>query len=307
MNDAIVEVSIIIVNFNTKQMTKECIDSIFKFTKGISYEVIVVDNNSTDGIKEFLELDDRIIYVYNSSNLGFGRANNVGAGYAKGEVLFFLNTDTLIIDNVIYDMFCFLKQNLKVAICGTNLVNKELAPTLSFERFFPSIKYLLNELLCRVPGRVLYGRNLRYNYTNRPIQVAYVSGADLMIKSELFKKVGGFDSNFFMYWEETDLCLQIHRLGYDIIALPDHKIIHFGGSSFQNHSRLPSAKKLNIQYASMRYFLEKNYSIKEIRLYYFIYSINIHLRCFFYKIIHNKDKYEMWRNDLIIHRQNKQL
>lgn len=302
-----IDVSVILVNYNTKQMTKECIDSIFTNTKNVTYEVIIIDNNSTDGSKELLEIDKRINYIYNRNNLGFGRANNIGVEKAKGEVLFFLNTDTLIIDNVIHDMFCLLKQNTKVAICGTNLVNGELAPTLSFERFYPSVKYLMNELLCRVPGKVLYGRNLRYNYSNYPIQVAYVSGADLMIKKSLFDKVGGFDSHFFMYWEETDLCLQLHRLGYKITALPNHKIIHYGGSSFQNSSSLPSYKKLALQYESMCYFRKKNFSNMGNKMFFFLYSIILHSRCSLYKIIGNKEKYEMWSNALAIHHQNKQL
>ena len=98
------DVSVIIVNYNTKKLTKNCIDSIFQNTKDVKFEVILVDNASTDGSKEFFEQDNRIKYIYSTTNLGFGKANNLGYKEASGKYLFLLNSDTLLLNNAI-DLF----------------------------------------------------------------------------------------------------------------------------------------------------------------------------------------------------------
>lgn len=292
-----VDVSIILVNYNTKRLTTECIDSIYSFTNDVSFEVIVVDNASTDGSKDVLEKDTRIVYIYNDSNLGFGRANNVGALKANGDYLFFLNTDTLITDDAIHGMWQYMKQNPTVGVCGVNLVDGGMSPTMSFERLYPSCGYLLNEMTARIPGRIMYGVNAYYNHTKHPLKVAYVSGADLMIRKDLFEKIGGFDKGFFMYFEETDLCYQVKRLGFSIVSLPDYRIVHFRGKSFIDSSNsLPSYRKLKIQYDSVQYYKNKNFNKLNIIIYNALYSLLINIRCTVYLINGSKDKLEMWKN-----------
>lgn len=292
-----VEVSIILVNYNTKLLTLECIDSIYSHVNDVSFEVIVVDNASTDGSKDVLGKDSRIIYIYNDSNLGFGRANNVGALKANGDYLFFLNTDTLMTDDVIHGMWRYMKQNPSVGVCGVNLVDEEMNPTVSFERLYPSCGYLLNEITARIPARFMYGRNAYYNHTKHPLKVAYVSGADLMIRRDVFERVGGFDKGFFMYFEETDLCFQVKSLGFFVISLPDYQIIHFGGRSFSNtNAALPSFEKLKIQHESAKYYINKNLSKFNIKIYNVLYSLLINLRRAVYSISGSKDVLEMWNN-----------
>jgi len=296
-----VEVSIILVNYNTKQMTLDCVDSVFNYTKDLSFEVIVVDNDSKDGSDELLGMDSRVLYIKNDSNLGFGRANNIGAERAKGEFLFFLNTDTLVKDNVIGYMCRYMCEHSETAICGVNLVNREMVPTISFERIYPSVWYLINELTARVPSRIIYGRNAYYNHTKKPLGVAYVSGADLMIRKTVFDEVGGFDRNYFMYYEETDLCYQVKSKGYNVEALPGLQIIHFGGQSFSNASTIPSYKKLMIQNESIAYYKKKNLTKLNIFFYDVLYSLLINIRCAVYSINGNKGKLEMWNNVKNIH------
>jgi GT2 family glycosyltransferase len=292
-----IDVSIILVNYNTKQLTIDCLNSIFDHAGNQSFEVIVVDNASTDGSEEILSNDSRITYIRNVSNLGFGKANNVGVERAKGEYLFFLNTDTLIVDDAIHGMWQYMKSNVDVGVCGVNLVDGEMNPTMSFERLFPSCRYMLNEMMARIPGRIVYGRNSYYNFKKHPIKVAYVSGADLMIKKTVFEKIGGFDKGFFMYLEETDLCYQVKKLGLSVVTLSNYHIIHFGGKSFANTSSpLPSYEKLKIQFNSANNYKKKNFNKFNTLIYDFLYSIVIYLRCTMYLITCKKDKLAMWKN-----------
>ena len=133
------DVSIIIVNYNTYNLTHNCIESIIKNTCSISFEIILVDNASKDGSKEFFSKDNRIKYIYLEENIGFGRANNVGVEYASGNFLFFLNSDTLLVNNAIYILYQYLIENPKVAICGGNLYDVNMQLTHSFSKLFPSI------------------------------------------------------------------------------------------------------------------------------------------------------------------------
>lgn len=119
------DVSIIIVNYNTRQLTSNCIESIFKYTNGVSFEVILVDNASTDGSIDFFTNDERIIFISSKENLGFGRANNLGYKVAKGRYIFLLNSDTLLLNNAI-KIFCDTMSNVdgNIACIGTLLRDK---------------------------------------------------------------------------------------------------------------------------------------------------------------------------------------
>ena len=289
-----VDISIILVNYNTVRLTVDCIDSIFSFTHNVRFEVIVVDNASTDGSKELFEKDDRIQYIYEEKNHGFGKANNIGASLAKGNYLFFLNSDTLLYENAIFDLFNFLENNRDAIICGGNLVSKDKLPTSSFERLFPSISYVLNELLLKIPGKIIFGKNTCYNYTRNPLKVAYVSGADLMIRKNIFKALNGFDETFFMYFEETDLCKRATKYG-NIYSIPHAHIIHFGGQSSKDSPKLPSNKKLSIQHDSSCYFFSKHYSTLYIKLYNFLRLITNYSRYFQFHIIGDKEKADLWK------------
>lgn len=296
-----IDVSIIIVNYNTLYMTRECIDSIYSFTKRASFEVILVDNNSNDGSKEFFQQDRRITYIYENENHGFGIANNIGAKAAVGKYLFFLNSDTILYEDSIYHLFSFLEDTKDAVICGGNLVSKEKLPTSSFERFFPSISYAINELLVRIPGKILYGKNTTFNYSKNPLKVAYVSGADLMIKKSDFDMLKGFDENFFMYFEETDLCKRASKFG-SIYSVPSASIIHLGGQSFKDSPKLPSENKLLIQSQSAKYFFNKHYGKVYVKMYNLIKLLSAYTRVLEFSVIGDKDKADMWRSVIRLNR-----
>ena len=229
------DVSIIIVNYNTLKLTKSCIDSIFEKTEGIKFEVLLVDNNSTDGSREFFSADSRIKYIFNDTNLGFGRANNLGLSYAVGRNVLFLNSDTLLINNAIKILSDFLDNNINVGGCGGNLYYEDLTPNMSFVRHYPSLIWEINALFHGIPARLLKYDNSMFNFSNEPCSVAYIWGADLMIRKNLLDKYGAFDKDFFMYFEETELCHRLTTNGYKVMSVPQAQIIHLNGKSTKQH------------------------------------------------------------------------
>lgn len=228
------DVSIILVTYNTLSMTVECINSIIKFTEGLSYEIILVDNASHDGSKEYFEKSSQITYIYNNNNLGFGVANNIAIKHSHGRNVLFLNTDTLLRNNAIKILSDFLDSNPQAGACGGNLYDTNGFPSYSFCKWFPSLKEQFDCLTHRIISRILFCGNFCFNKTKRTMEVAYVTGADLMVKRKALNECGLFDSRFFLYFEETELCYRIRKCGYKIFSVPEAQITHFGGSTIKS-------------------------------------------------------------------------
>lgn len=231
------DVSVIIVNYNTLELTKNTIESVFEKTKGLNYEVILVDNASTDGSVEFFENNykEKIIFIKNNKNLGFGRANNKGIEIARGKYVFLLNSDTLLINNAIKILFDFMEQNIECGVCGGNLYDIDLKPTHSFLVDLPymTLKTEFDSYLNIVSKlyRKLRKKRKDFNYNNAPQKVGYITGADMMIRKKVLDKVGMFDRDFFMYSEEVELTYRIYKAGYTSFSVPQAKIIHLEGRS----------------------------------------------------------------------------
>lgn len=227
------DVSIIIVNYNTYSLVINCINTIYEKTKDITFEIIVVDNLSPDrSIENLCNIYPDINLILNTANNGFGSGNNLGSNYASGKYLFFLNSDTLLLNNAIYEMFIFMERNPNVGACGGNLYDVNGLPAVSFEQYFPGIFRDIDMLLYSLISKSKYGKNLVFNYTNFPIEInGYISGADLFISRDLFFHIGRFDQDFFMYYEETELIHRVKRINKKIFVLPQAKIIHLEGGS----------------------------------------------------------------------------
>lgn len=225
------DVSIIIVNYNALKMTSECIESVRKYTSGLEYEIILVDNASTDGSREHFAAMEGIQYIYNEENLGFGRANNVGLEHAIGRNIFFLNSDTLLIENSVGILSKYIDEHPDIGALGCNLVTKDMQPSQSFHRYRPGIRMELNRLFHYFPQKIRYGNSVEYNFASKPLNVRYIIGADLMIPKKVLDLVGAFNPAFFLFFEETELCFRIDHAGYRLVCIPDSKIIHLGGAS----------------------------------------------------------------------------
>lgn len=227
-------------------MTKECIDSIFEKTHGIEFEVILVDNASTDGSKYYFVKESRIKYIYNEENLCFGRANNIGVEVSTGRNILFLNSDTLLRNNAVKILSDYLDDDKTVGACGGNLFNAEGKHVYSYNLKFPSIWLDINLLLHNVPGRLLYRGNLSFNNTNSVLDVSFITGADLMVKHSVLSEVGAFNPEIFMYFEDSELCYRIKRTGYKIHSVPVAEITHLVSASVKNAEKNRMRKKNEI-------------------------------------------------------------
>lgn len=226
------DVSIIIVNYNTKEILRNCLNTITKHTKNIDYEVIIIDNASTDDSVKMLSTEfPQFILIKSDINLGFGKANNEGFKIAKGRNYFLLNPDTLLQNNAVKILSDFIDSDESYAVCGGNLLNADETPQPSFSMYFHSIKSKLS-ILFYFPNRKKYSCN--FNYSTSPIEVAVVFGSAFMIKSRIIKQIGGFNPNFFLYAEEDELCYRIKKAKYKIMNYPKSRIIHLDGSAFDN-------------------------------------------------------------------------
>jgi GT2 family glycosyltransferase len=227
------QLSIIIVNFNTPQLTLNCLASIRKHCAAIAPEVILIDNCSQeDHRQDFISCIDDLVYIRSHENLGFGRANNLGIEVAKGKYLLLLNSDTLITDNSIERCLQFMEADTeeKTGLLGCRLLNEDLSYQSSFYPFRNNsvFNYFIanNPLLYK-----LFGVQKKYNPPTQPTRVGDVSGAFMLLRRTVVDKVGAFDPDFFLFFEETEWCR--NRIGrhYDIVYYPDASVIHLGGKS----------------------------------------------------------------------------
>ncbi len=281
------DVSIIIVSYNTRELTKQCLESVLKKTEGIDFEIIVVDNNSQDSSGQMLKKEfPNVKLIESEKNLGFGKANNLGIDAAIGRNIFLLNPDTILINNAIKILSDYLDKNENIGICGGNLYDEEMNPSYSFDKI-PSLLQEINILLGN-PNKLNKNRN--FNFTFKPMEVGYITGADMMIKKSLLDKIGYFDPDFFMYYEETELTWRIKKSGYKIINIPNAKIIHLEGKSF--NCNLDKIKRI---LTSRKLFFKKTHG----NLYRLIADCIFHLtaisRITVFYILGNKEKNLYWK------------
>jgi len=265
------DVSVIFVNYKTCDLLVNCIKSVYSLTSDISFEIIVVDNDSQDNSKKIVsEQFPNVIYIESSINLGFGKANNLGVDHSTGRNIFFLNTDTLLINNAIKLLSNFLDENENAAVCGGNLYDSNMNHTHSFSRIFPGIFSEIDSIFNHQISKNFNINTTQYNSLNIPLKVAYICGADMMVKKEVLNIVGLFDKDFFLYYEETELSYRIMKNNFDIFNLPNVMIKHFEGGS-QNDSK----SKTIFYNRSKRLFYKKRYGILN---YYFIVFL-FYLKC----------------------------
>ncbi len=236
-------VSIIIVNWNGKKWLKDCFDSIYRQTHK-DYEIILVDNGSSDDSVKFTrENYSQVKIVRNQKNLGFGKANNLGEKNAKGEILFFLNNDT-ILENKTLENLLRCKENRNINITGPK--------TLDFNR---NDVYEKRKLTIDFTGYLGWGK-----------ETFYVEGCAMMVGKEDFQELGGFDEKYFMYSEDIDLCWRAWLFGMKVGICDEASLIHFGGGSSEStrlrdkRHMVPIFRRYETEKNNLRSLL-KNYKI----------------------------------------------
>lgn len=245
------DLSIIIVNFNTRKLLGDCLASIIKNSEGIKYEVIVVDNGSSDRspalVKGLVKKHKHLKLIQNHDNFGFAKANNQGIGVARGRHILLLNSDTLVHDQTLKKMVNFMDEKKGAGVVGPKLVYANGRPQLSTAPFLKlPIVFLW----------LLTGDRFLYRSPPAAQEVDWVMGSALLVRRKVVEKLGMLDEKFFMYVEEQEWCYRIKKAGWQVWFYPDAVITHLvRGSSPEGKGRA-----IAWIYRSLIYFYAKHFA-----------------------------------------------
>jgi GT2 family glycosyltransferase len=265
------DLSVIVVSYNTKKLLKQCLDSVFKHTQGINFEVIVVDNASQDRSREYLKSQNSKLktttqnfkLILNNHNLGFAKANNQGIKLAKGKYILLLNSDTILKENSLKKMVDWMEVNLKVGIASCQLAYQDG----SLQRtggYFPSLLRVFNwmfflddlplikELVGSFHPHEPQTGWLSSRYFRKEHFQDWVTGAFFLVRKKVIDQIGILDEKFFMYVEEVEFCYRAKKTGWQVVYTPITKIIHLAlKSGSQEGARLG-------EYRGLIYFYKKH-------------------------------------------------
>jgi N-acetylglucosaminyl-diphospho-decaprenol L-rhamnosyltransferase len=249
------ELSIIFVNWNSTDYLQQCIESIYAYTAGFEFEIIVVDNASPLADVDLLtKAFEKITLIKSTVNLGFAGANNVGFKRSSGRYLLFLNPDTKLIGPALVEMRNRLKSLPDAGVVGCKLLNDDRSIQTSCIQSFPT---LLNQALDtealrqRWPDNRLWGMGPLFSDNPDPAKVEVISGACMMIRREVFEQVGLFSEDYFMYAEDLDLCYKVAQAGYVNYYISEATVIHYGGKS-----STPSTATVTKWNSMLQYFVK---------------------------------------------------
>ena len=252
------DLSVVILSFNTKELLGNCLTSIDKNTSGVDFEVIVVDNASADGSSAMVKKQfPKVKLIENKDNLGFTKGNNQGIKKASGRYILLLNSDTLLKDNSLEKMVEFMNDHPKVGAIGPKLLNADGTPQASAGRF-PDLSVVLIMLFKEHFGG---SQLVRTSYNNLK-EVDWVMGAALLLRREVLSKTGLLDEKIFMYYDEVEWCYRLKKAGFKIYFYPEAKIIHLWQGSSQTGRKGP----ILANYQSLVYFYRKHKSPLEFFL-----------------------------------------
>lgn len=246
------KLSFIVVNYRSREYLAKCISSVFEFVRGVEFEIVVINNDLEklkrnalieEFAKDCFQQNLRIIEV--NENIGFGRGCNIGAREASGEILCFLNPDTEIISKNIKNVLEEFDQDKKTKVIGSKLVDENG----KVQKWITGSELTLWQILKNNFG---YNSDKKTWLTNEKQKVAWVTGAVLFIKKDLFNKIEGFDKRFFMYFEDIDLCKRVRLRGFNVLYFPTFVVRHICGGSTKNH-----IEKKVVYYRSQDYYFQK--------------------------------------------------
>ncbi len=251
--------SIIIVNYNASNLLRSCIESIYKETKNLSFDIWVVDNNSFDNsVKVIKSCFPDVNLIENARNIGFAKANNMAISKTKADYILLLNPDTLIKQNAIEKTVKFMEENPQIGIAGCKVLNEDGTLQLACRRSIPTPKVAflrLTGLSSLFPKSKIMARyNLTYLDPDKPHKVDAVSGAFLMIRKEVIDNIGILDESFFMYGEELDWCFRAKKAGWSVMYYPNAEIIHYKGECSRFNSR-----KATLEFHRAMYLFHKKH------------------------------------------------
>lgn len=251
------KIDVIVVNWNSGQQLRQCVDSVQIFSSAINAQIIVIDNGSTDNSADCIESSPPVTLIRTGANLGFGKACNMGAQSGNSEFLLFLNPDAALYPETLSKAMAFMQSptNRRAGICGVQLKDESghvarsctrfpdalgfVAHTLGLDRFFPRLGHFMAEWA--------------HDQTR---EVDHVIGAFFLVRRTLFEELGGFDERFFVYLEDLDFSYRAHKAGWKTVYLADAQAFHAGGGT----SNQVKARRLFYSLRSRLLYANKHFS-----------------------------------------------
>ena len=237
-NHESIDVSIVIVNWNTKDYLIKCLRSIYETTKNLDYEIYVVDNGSSDGSPEaVMKQFPQVRLIRNNNNLGFARANNIAISKSSGRYICLINSDILVLNRCIKNLLTLMDSHPRVGLASPRILNPDRTLQPNWRKF-PTLwrsllrTFAVDRLLPTSPH--FLGKSNNY-WTNKPVRnVDVLMGCFWIIRRQAIAQVGLMDEDFFMYGEDIDWCKRFHKSGWDVVYYSNAEAIHFGGMSSSN-------------------------------------------------------------------------
>lgn len=256
------DLSVIIVNYNVKELLENCIQSVIAASKNLKTEIIIVDNNSFDGSVNYISNKfadfSNVKIIPSEVNLGFAKANNLAVEKSQGKYLLILNPDTILQEDTLEKCLAYYEDTPSIGCLTCKLILPNGKLDLACRRSFPTPSvalYRIFGLSKLFPKSRIFGKyNLTYLDENQTYEVDAVVGAFMFLSKNVFELIGGFDEDYFMYGEDLDLCYKIKKAGYKIFYYSGTSIIHYKGES----TKKSSVSYVNNFYGAMKIFVEKN-------------------------------------------------
>jgi GT2 family glycosyltransferase len=265
-----VDLSVISVNYNSLEYLRPCIASIYEWTRGVSIEIVVVDNASPKGdIASLKEEWPEIKLVKSDANLGFAGANNLGFRHCTGDWVLFLNPDTKLTSPALNIMLQKARSLSGLGIAGCRLLNSDGSVQTSSIMNFPGILNSIFELeFLRLQWPRLWGIGPLFAKDPKTVEVKAVSGACMLLPRQVFETIGMFREDYFMYSEDIDLCYQSVRAGFKNYSIGEASMIHYGGTSSSSERQTTMKTTAELQ------FCEKNYGRLYTRMFRYAMALN---------------------------------
>jgi GT2 family glycosyltransferase len=273
------QLSIIIVNYNVKYFLEQCLQSVLLATKNCTAEIFVVDNNSTDGSKQFLEpLFKEVHFIWLPKNIGFAKANNIALAKTSGDYILFLNPDTIVAEDCFEKTIAFLQNNTAIGALGVKMIDGSGQFLKESKRAFPSPSISLFKILGLAnlfPKSKLFAKyHMGHLSVNENNEVDVLAGAFMLVPKVVLNVVGSFDEAFFMYGEDVDLSYRIQKAGYKNYYFAKTTILHFKGES----TKKGSLNYVRLFYKAMNLFVHKHYKSGNAAVFTFLINIGIWFR-----------------------------
>ena len=278
----LLQLSIIIVNYNVKYFLEQCLCSVLNACKNIEAEIFVVDNQSADGSEDFFKgRFSNVNFIWNKENVGFSKANNLGLKRAVGKYILFLNPDTILPEDCLEKCLAFFREDQNIGAMGVRMIDGSGLFLKESKRGFPSsltALYKLSGLTALFPNSKIFGRYYLVHldqHSNHEVDV--LAGAFMLVKNAVLETTGGFDERFFMYGEDVDLSYRIQKAGFKNIYFAETTIIHFKGES----TKKESLHYVRLFYGAMSLFVKKHYSSTTAMFYSLLINVAIRTKGLF--------------------------